>query len=125
MAHVFVSWSGERSRSVARALFQWLPRVLQTLDIWTSEQDIQAGGRWELELARQLQDANFGILCLTQDNIRSEWLIFEAGALSKAIEQSRVVPYRLGLKATDVGPPLSQFQGVDADREGTLRLVRS
>jgi hypothetical protein len=126
MAHVFVSWSGERSKALARALTEWLPPVFYNdLNVWMSEEDIQAGGRWELELAKQLEGTNFGIVCLTPDNIRSEWLIFEAGALSKAIEKSRVVPYRLGLKATDVAPPMSQFQGVDANEEGTLRLVIS
>ncbi|TXI19271.1 MAG: toll/interleukin-1 receptor domain-containing protein [Nitrosomonas sp.] len=123
MADVFVSWSGPRRKQVATALTGWLRDVIQSLDIWMSEQDITPGARWNHELATQLNSTQFGILCLTPDNLNSGWLIFEAGALSKAIEESSVVPYRFGLKDTDVGPPLSQFQGVDTDREGTLKLV--
>lgn len=125
MPLVFVSWSGEQSKAIADALTTWLSSFFPGLDVWMSEKDIQAGERWEISLAKQLEGASFGILCLTPDNIRSEWLIFEAGAMSKALNDSLVVPFRFALKATDVGPPLSQFQGVDADQEGTFRLVKS
>jgi len=125
MADVFVSWSGERSRNIAESLSRWLPNVLQGLEVWTSEHDITAGARWNIELAEQLDSTYFGILCLTPENLTSPWLIFEAGALSKAIKESRVAPYRFGLQTTDVAPPLSQFQGVDADEKGTLRMIMS
>lgn len=127
MAKVFVSWSGDRSRILAETLTRWLPKVLQELkgEVWMSEHDISAGARWNHELAEQLSTTNFGVLCLTPENLASPWLIFEAGALSKAIEEARVAPYRLDLDDADVGPPLSQFQGVDSDEAGTLRLVMS
>jgi len=125
MAHVFISWSGERSKSVAETLSNWLPLVFQGLQVWMSEKDIGAGERWSQELTKELESSNFGIVCLTPENLKSEWLLFEAGALSKAINESRVVPYRFDLKTTDVAPPLSQFQGVDASKQGTLNLARS
>ncbi len=125
MAQVFLSWSGDRSKSVADALKLWLPRVLQGLDVWMSDHDIRPGERWERQLGGQLEQSSFGVVCLTPENLKSAWLIFEAGALSKAITESRVAPYRFGLKTSDVGPPLAQFQGVDADRRGTLDLVAS
>jgi hypothetical protein len=127
MAQVFVSWSGERSKLVAVELTRWLPKVLQELkeEVWMSEHDISAGARWNHELAEQLSNTNFGVLCLTPENLGSPWLIFEAGALSKAIKEARVAPFRLDLRDADVGPPLSQFQGVDSDEAGTLRLVTS
>ena len=86
---------------------------------------ISAGARWGQELSEQLETSNFGIVCLTPENLNSSWLIFEAGALSKAIRNSRVVPYRFGLKSVDVEPPMAQFQSVDADEEGTRTLVMS
>ena len=122
---VFVSWSGERSKTIASALKQWLPDVFLGLQVWMSDHDIQAGARWGSELGGELETANFGIVCLTPESLESHWLTFEAGALSKAIKKSRVVPYRFQLRASDVGPPLSQFQGVDANKEGTLKLVLS
>ena len=122
---VFVSWSGERSKTIASALKHWLPDVFQGLHVWMSDHDIQAGARWGGELGGELETSNFGIVCLTPENLESHWLTFEAGALSKAIKESRVAPYRFQLRASDVGPPLSQFQGVDANEEGTLKLVLS
>lgn len=122
---VFVSWSGERSKMIASALKHWLPDVFQGLHVWMSDHDIQAGARWGSELGGELEICNFGIICLTPENLESQWLTFEAGALSKAIKDSRVAPYRFQLRASDVGPPLSQFQGVDANEEGTLKLTIS
>lgn len=122
---IFVSWSGERSKTIASALKNWLPDVFQGLQVWMSDHDIQAGARWGSDLGGVLETSNFGIVCLTPENLKSHWLTFEAGALSKAIKESRVVPYRFQLRASDVGPPLSQFQGTDANEEGTLKLVLS
>jgi len=122
---VFVSWSGGRSQAVASALKHWLPDVFQGLDVWMSDHDIQAGARWGVELGSVLKECRLGILCLTPENLGSHWLTFEAGALSTAIDGSRVIPYRFALKSPDVGPPLSQFQDVSADESGTFKLVRS
>jgi hypothetical protein len=122
---IFVSWSGERSKTIANTLKHWLPDVFQGLQVWMSDHDIQAGVRWGSELGGELETSNFGILCLTPENLQSLWLAFEAGALSKAIKESRVAPYRFQLRTSDVGPPLSQFQGVDANEEGTFKLVLS
>jgi hypothetical protein len=122
---IFVSWSGDRSKIIASALKYWLPDVFQGLHVWISDHDILAGKRWSSELGGELETCNFGIVCLTPENRESHWLLFEAGALSKAIKESRVVPYRFQFREADVGPPLSQFQGVDATNEGTFKLVIS
>jgi hypothetical protein len=122
---VFVSWSGDRSKAIASALKHWLPDVFQGLEVWMSDHDIQAGTRWGLELGKVLGDSKLGIICLTPESLKSHWLTFEAGALSTAIAQSRVIPYRFGLQSSDIAPPLSQFQDVGTDQEGTYKLVRS
>jgi len=122
---VFISWSGVRSKVMATALKTWLSDVFQDVHTWMSEHDLDAGMQWSSHLSEQLEAASFGILCLTPDNLTSPWLLFEAGALSKIVKSARVVPYRLALKATDVGYPLAQFQGVDADEDGTFKLLQS
>jgi hypothetical protein len=122
---VFLSWSGDRSRAVAEALSELLPDILQGVRPWVSNHDIAPGARWGMELSRALQGSNFGVLCLTGENLAAPWLLFEAGSLSKEVQESRVVPYRLGLRAADIPFPLAQFQGVDANESGTRRLIET
>jgi hypothetical protein len=57
-----------------------------------------------------LEESKIGILFLTNENLQAPWLMFEAGALSKRIGDSKVCPILFGLKATDVTDPLAQFQ---------------
>lgn len=122
---IFLSWSGERSRALALALSDLIPDVLHGLEIWISEHDIAAGARWGTELTKQLEESFFGIICLTPENLNVPWLLFEAGSLAKSVNNSRVVPYRLDLQPSDVPYPLAQFQSVNADEAGTLKLLLS
>jgi len=122
---VFLSWSGDRSKNIASALKSWLPFVFHNLSVWMSDQDIQAGHKWGTELGQALAECKIGIICLTAESLESRWLTFEAGALSAAIEGSRVIPYRFQLERSDISPPLSQFQDVAADEKGTQSLVWS
>ncbi len=121
--NVFISWSGDRSKGLAKVLDKFLSDMFSSLNVWMSEQDLQVGTRWSEELNRMLESSHFGVLCLTPENLNAAWLLFEAGALSKIVFRSSVVPYRLGLRSEDVPPPIAQFQGVDADEGGTWRLV--
>lgn len=122
---VFISWSGPTSKRVALVLKEWLSNVLQTLDPYVSSEDIDKGARWGSDIAAQLGETNFGILCLTPDNLNSTWINFEAGALSKAVDIARVSPFLHGVKKTDVKPPLGLFQATDATKEDALLLVKS
>jgi hypothetical protein len=123
---IFISWSGQRSKVTAEALRDWLTRVIQRLEPWVSSEDIRAGARWQIEIAGVLSNTKVGILCLTPENLRSEWLLFEAGALAKTIDNSTFVcPYLIGLDPADVPLPLGQFQAKRADLEGTRSLVRT
>lgn len=120
---VFVSWSGSASQRVATALHAWLTDMFHEVDPWMSDQDITAGSRWHSALNSELEVSKFGILCLTDENLKSPWLLFEAGCLARDLAAARVVPYLFGLTAANVGPPLSQFQGVTADEAGTEKLA--
>ena len=79
---VFLSWSGDVSQQVAIALHKWLPYVLQRVKPFLSSSDISAGENWVDLLAEELQNTNYGIICVTPYNIRKPWINFEAGALS-------------------------------------------
>jgi hypothetical protein len=122
---VFLSWSGERSHRVAQALRDWLPGVLQAAEPWLSSQDLSAGERWATALTKALEETRLGIICLTRDNLNAGWLHFEAGALSKVSADSLLCLYSLDVAPSEITGPLSQFQAVRADKDGTFRLLRS
>jgi hypothetical protein len=122
--NLFISWSKSRSRAVASALRSWLPDMFQGLNPWLSL-DINAGSRWATEVSVQLDACNCGILCVTPENIRSPWLLFEAGALSKALNFGKVIPYCYGVPPDRLPYPLAQFKGAAADRSGTYTLVQA
>lgn len=120
---VFISWSGERSEALAKALREWLPLVLHFVEPWLSQSDIQAGERWSLEVAKELETCNFGIICVTRDNLASPWILFEAGALAKSMQEGRVVPLLLDLDFKEISGPLAQFQAKKADQSGIQEIV--
>ena len=115
---IFISWSGNKSQEVAKVLKQWIPCVIQSAEPYLSSTDIDKGARWSTDIAKELQDASFGILCVTKDNLSSSWLNFEAGALSKSIDQSKVCPFLVDLKPSDIqDSPILQFQMTSATKE--------
>jgi hypothetical protein len=122
---VFISWSGKRSRALAVALKEWLPLILQYAKPWVSEKDISAGDRWAQAIAGELESSNFGILCITPENLRSEWILFEAGALSKSMLDAKVIPLLFGLELSDLSGPLSQFQALKVDQQGLMDVVKA
>lgn len=122
---VFISWSGERSKVLAHALKEWLPLVLHNVEPWMSEADIAAGGRWEVEIAKELELANFGITCVTRDNVGAPWLLFEAGALAKSLQHSRVIPLLMDLDIKDITGPLARFQAKKMEKVGFSEVIQS
>jgi hypothetical protein len=121
---VFISWSGEPSKSIARALREWLPTVAQHVKPWMSDEEIKSGTRWNDQVARALDDTDYGVVCVTRVNQHQPWLMFEAGALAKCLDVGRVVPLCLDLAPAEVVGPLDAFQGRSLDEEGMRRLVR-
>ena len=123
---IFISWSGNKSQEVAKVLKQWIPCVIQSAEPYLSSTDIDKGARWSTDIAKELQDASFGILCVTKDNLSSSWLNFEAGALSKSIDQSKVCPFLVDLKPSDIqDSPILQFQMTSATKEEVFKLFKS
>ncbi|HYH43223.1 MAG TPA: methyltransferase domain-containing protein [Burkholderiales bacterium] len=120
--HVFISWSGDRSKALAACVKDWLGKLVQASEPWMSE-EIDAGQRWNEELCTRLRQANFGVICLTPENLTAPWVLFEAGALAKAFEAAHVVPVLLGVEKNGIAPPLSQFQAVKADCAGLRKLA--
>ena len=122
---VFISWSGQKSHYVAQALHSWLKDTMQVLEPWLSSEDIRQGARWNVDVARKLEEATFGILCLTRDNLSEPWVLFEAGALAKTLDQSLVCPYLIDLKPSELKGPLVQFHAAQATESDTRKLLHS
>lgn len=124
---VFISWSGEQSKQLALALKEWLPLVLHYVEPWLSQADINAGERWADEVAKELEACNFGIICVTRENLNSAWILFEAGALAKSLQTngSRVIPLLLDLDFSEISGPLAQFQAKKVEMQGVLETVQS
>jgi hypothetical protein len=112
---LFIAWSGIQSKTVALALRDRLPVVLQYARPWVSETDIEAGAPSHAEIAKGLEGCKVGIICLTIHNLHSTWLAYEAGALSKTVgDKAFVCPYLIGaLATTEVTGPLSMFQAIE------------
>jgi hypothetical protein len=123
---IFISWSGMLSHQIAKELLEWFPSVINELEPFVSSENIKKGGRWVLDIFSELEKSNFGIVCLTKENLNEPWILFEAGALSKNISQSKVSCFMFdGLKQEDIEGPLSLFQNTKFEKEDFRKLVDS
>ena len=121
---IFISWSGDLSREFAEFFDHWLKDVLQGVETFISTSDIGVGDDWRKELDESLEENSIGVLILTPENISSQWLFYEAGALAKTSEIARVMPLRLGVSNFDIQKgPLSKFQNANADRSGIKSIL--
>jgi hypothetical protein len=121
---VFISWSGNYGKAFAKLLHAWLPSVLQAVRPYFSPDDIAKGARWSNEISAELDDSQVGIIILTREAITAPWIMFEAGALSKNVGKSKVVPILLDLEPSDISGPLMQFQCAKFEQSDVKRLVR-
>ena len=122
---VFLSWSGELSKSIAHELGEWLPQVIQGIKPWLSFKDIAKGSRWSLNIQKELAVSKAAVFCVTPDNPNEPWLNFEAGAVSNTEWSSKVCTYLFGIKPADITGPLTQFQHTNCTKDDTLLLVKT
>lgn len=119
----FICWSGERSRLVAKAVRQWLPKVIQAVEPFMSEYIVKGNSWPDDDLDAKLREAQFGVICLTRENLKEPWIQFEAGALYMRLEQERVCPYLLGLQPSEIPWPIARFMATKAEKEDTRKLM--
>lgn len=123
---IFISWSGKASLAVATALKEWLPYIFNGIELFVSSEDIRKGKRWPAEISKELDQCNFGIVCLTSDNLQAPWILFESGALSKSVKSASVFTLVLGgLRPVDIEGPLSHFQHTVFEKEDFFKLIKS
>ncbi len=120
---VFLSWSKDRGKEIAQVLHKFLPYILQNVQPFMSDRDLRSGEEWANRLDAELDDADFGILCLTEDSIDSPWLLFEAGALVKRPKASVCGILIDGLPESHIPSPILRYQCRRFDKDGLARLV--
>ncbi|MBD5169271.1 MAG: toll/interleukin-1 receptor domain-containing protein [Oscillibacter sp.] len=121
---LFISWSGDFSREVAAKLSDWIPLVNQSVKPFFSPDDISKGENWDNRLSNELESSNFGIVCLTPENVSAPWIHFEAGALAKSVG-ARVFTFMLGIHTSDIKGPLARFQYTVFDRDDLYKLIKA
>lgn len=123
----FLSWSGDKSHRIAVAFAEWIPCVVQAIDPWISSKDIDRGSIWFNEIFDQLKDTNFGVVFVTKENQDKPWLLFESGALSKGLAESRICTVLIDLNVRDIdsGSPLRQINHTTVERDSVLSLVKT
>ena len=117
---VFISWSGDAGQRLAYRVNEWLPSIVPNASPFLSS-EIPGGAEWFRLLADALAGAEFGIVCVTPEALKSPWLAFEAGALWRQTGGTRVVPLVAGVGPGDVVGPFAQLQAKRFER----RDVRS
>ncbi len=121
---VFVSWSGELSKKYAAFLKTWLEQCIQSVEVFFSAEDIEKGETWHAKLSSELRDTDFGIICLTSENVNAPWIHFEAGALSKMLD-SRVATIAININFSEIKGPLNTFQATKLEKEDIYQLLTS
>jgi hypothetical protein len=122
---VFISWSGDLSKEIGESIKDWLPAVLQNVKPYFTPNDIEKGSRWNADISKELEQSKLGIFIYTKENLDSQWMLFEAGAISKTIDSSKVCPILFGLDNSDFKGPLTQFQTSQFNKTDFKKLVRS
>lgn len=122
---IFLSWSKNRSKNIAQIFRDWLPKVIQNLNPWFSELDMDKGAQWRNIVSKQLEKSKCGIICLTPENLTEPWLLFETGALAKTLEKTYICTLLLDLKPTDLKGPLSDFQTTLLNKEDIFKLLNT
>lgn len=120
--NIFLSWSGKKSYLVAKAFETFLPYIFNGLDFYFSA-SMDKGVKWEPALDNALDKAEFGILCVTKENLSAPWLMYEAGALCKTAGAGFVTPFLLDIGPSELTGPLTQFQLTVFEKEDLKRLI--
>lgn len=122
---VYISWSGDLSNRLAEAVRQWLPGVLQFVKPYFTPSDIEKGIKWGSDILTELGGSDIGIICLTKDNLKKPWILFEAGALSKNFDKSHVCTLLFNVEPTDLIGPLTLFQATKFSKDDFEKLIKT
>lgn len=114
---IFISWSGELSKILAEELRLFIKLTINATEPFFSKSDIEKGERFFTHISKELENSNYCLICLTRDNVTAPWIMFEAGAISKNLEKSKICPILFNISPSDLQGPLIQFQACDFNKD--------
>lgn len=120
---VFFSWSGRKSCYIAEQFKDLLENIYYDINVYYSKEGIGAGSKWRDNIEEGLNNNDLGMIFLTESNLSSKWIYFEAGALSKSMETNRIIPILYELNAAQISEPLAAFQSKTLSKEDVKNVV--
>lgn len=121
---VFISWSGEKSKEIAGQVKEFLEIITPDISVFFSTEDIRSGGIWFEEIRKQLENVNYGIIVLTDENKEAPWLLFEAGALFKGVSMNSIIPLAVDIDPSEIHGPLGAFQAMKIDEKNMFKISK-
>lgn len=121
---IFISWSKARSKIVADGLADLIRAVVKGAEPWVSFHRLSGGEEFVPRLHKHLNEAQFAIICITEDTYESPWIFYELGLLRR--KGVKVCPYLIDPKMPHNRLPvlLPGRQSRRANKNDTLELVR-
>jgi hypothetical protein len=136
--NVFICWSGRRGKLAANALREWLGDALGPLVEVRVSSGMEKGVLWHEELATFLSAADVGLICMTPEALKSSWVNYEAGFMSREVARAalacdgrplggpvrRLFTFLWGVTEAELTGPLAAFQSTNAaDERDVSRMV--
>jgi len=121
---IFLGWSGSRSKAIAEIVRTFIEVLVPRVTIFFSPSDIDKGSKWRGAVAQELQDCDVGVWCLTRRSLKSTWVPYEAGAISKAAAPKLVCPVLFGMSSKLLPSPLSDFHATTFEKSDLWRLIK-
>ena len=126
---IFISWSGEHGKAIAKKLKQSIENDIFSgkVKCFVSDVNITCGEDWKNKINNVLKGSQFGIVCVTKDNVGSPWIHYEAGALAGNGILTIPLLFNCSEKAIQ-GTPLQDKQCVhfhDKDQPGDKSWTRN
>lgn len=120
---IFISSSGYRSKQAAEILTNIFRDAFPSIQVFNSISDIQKGESWVNAIQNQIVNTDIGILCITNDNISSPWLNFEAGVLNR--NSIQLIPILIDCSYSELKAPLSLFQAFIFEKNDLFRILKT
>jgi|GEM_PF-6025736 len=124
--NIFLSWSKDRSLALAqsfRKLIHSFPEFDENFNTIIST-DLSKGTPWIDKLREQIDLADICIVFLTPENLRSEWINFEVGALANKFGHEKIFTLLLDVNPADFTGPISIYQSTVVAEEDIQSMLR-